>query len=133
MIVVEYDILIDCFELFFQECVIVCKEFEILKFWGDFFIEIVKKLEVVGLEVQFLVCFIKKYNLAWVKEYFIVCLCNFGVDIYFVGIIKVEVFVEIFGVEMIFDFKNGMVELQAWQVELDEFIVDINVCLDWLV
>jgi V/A-type H+-transporting ATPase subunit I len=128
----EYDTLTDRLEPLLQERATVRKEFDILKPWGDFSIETVKKLEAAGLEVQFLVCPTKKYNADWAKEYPIAHLRNLGANSYFAGITKAEAPVEIPGVEMIPDPKNGTVELQARQKELDNSIADINARLDRL-
>jgi V/A-type H+-transporting ATPase subunit I len=128
----EYDTLTDRLEPLLQERATVRKEFDILKPWGDFSIETVKKLEAAGLEVQFLVCPTKKYNADWAKEYPIAHLRNLGANSYLAGITMAEAPVEIPGVEMIPDPKNGTVELQARQKELDNSIADINARLDRL-
>lgn len=131
-VVAEYEKLTDQLEPLLQERTTVRKEFEILKPWGDFSIETVKELEAAGLEVQFLVCATKKYDPNWAKEYPIAQLRNLGADTYFVGITKAEEPVEIPGVEMLPDPKNGTVELLDRQIELEAQVDRINARLDRL-
>jgi V/A-type H+-transporting ATPase subunit I len=131
-VVAEYEKLTGQLEPLLHERATVRKEFEILKPWGDFSIETVNKLEAAGLEVQFLVCSTKKYDPNWAKEYPIAKLRNLGADTYFVGITKAEEPIEISGVEMLPDPKNGTVELLDRQTELEAQVDRINARLDRL-
>ncbi len=131
-VVAEYEELMEKLEPLQQERATVRKEFDILKPWGEFSIETVKTLEAAGLEVQFFVCAAKKYKPEWEKEYPIAHLRKLGADAYFVGITKAEEPIEIPGVEMIPDPKNGTLELEERQAELEREIREINARLDRL-
>ena len=131
-VIAQYEALNDQLEPLLQEKTTVRKEFELLRPWGDFSIDTVNKLEAAGLEVQFFVCAAKRYDPAWTEQYPVAHLRNLGADSYFVGITKAEAPIEIPGVEMLPDPKNGTVELQARQTELEQQIADINAQLDRL-
>ena len=131
-VVMAYQELKDQLEPLLQEQATVRKELDIIKPWGDFSIEAVKKLEQAGLEVQFFVCPTKRYRSDWTKEYPVSHLNDFGADTYFVGVTKAESPIEIEGVEMLPDPKNGTVELEARQTELEAAVAAINAKLDHL-
>lgn len=131
-VVAKYETLMDELEPLLQNRATVRKEFDILKPWGEFSIETVKKLEAAGLEVQFFVCAAKRYQPEWEKEYPIAHLRNLGADAYFVGVTKAEEPIEIPGVEMLPDPQNGTVELKEKQAAFERQINEIEARLDRL-
>jgi V/A-type H+/Na+-transporting ATPase subunit I len=131
-VIAKYESLMDKLEPLLQKRATVRKEFAILKPWGDFSIDTVKKLEATGLEVQFFVCAAKRYDPNWEKEYPITHLRNIGADAYFVGITKAEEPIELPEVEMLPDPQNGTVELKEKKAAFERQISEIEAQLDRL-